>query len=80
MKIINDVLGWGLLLLGIFLILTMINSAANRQILLSMALSIPSTIVFRAGVGFLRMNAAFRMAQQVKTNQPVSNPNPPHST
>ena len=66
MNIVNDILGWGLLLLGIFLILVMINSAANRQILLSLALSIPSTIVFRAGVGFLRMNTAYRMAQKIE--------------
>lgn len=67
MNIINDLLGWGLLLLGLFLIFVMINSAANKMILLSMALSIPATVVFRAGVGFLRMNAAFRMAK--KTNR-----------
>lgn len=69
MNIVNDILGWGLLLLGLLLILVMINSAANRQILLSMALSIPSTIVFRSGVGFLRMNAAYRMAQKIENQQ-----------
>jgi multisubunit Na+/H+ antiporter MnhG subunit len=71
MKIVNDILGWGLLLLGIWLIFVMINSAANQQILLSLALSIPSTMVFRAGVGFLRMNTAYRMAQKSETeNRP----------
>ena len=66
MNIVNEILGWGLLVLGIVLILIMINSAANRGILLSMALSIPATVVFRSGVGFLRMNAAYRMAQKVE--------------
>lgn len=66
MNWVNEILGWVLLVFGIYLIMTMISSAANRQILLSMALSIPSTIVFRAGVGFLRMNSAFRMAQKIE--------------
>ena len=69
MNLVNDILGWALLILGVILILTMINSAANRQILLSMALSIPSTIVFRAGVGFLKMNAAYRMAQKIEKDE-----------
>ncbi|MEE2642193.1 MAG: hypothetical protein VX768_16305 [Planctomycetota bacterium] len=69
MNLVNDILGWALLILGVILILTMISSAANRQILLSMALSIPSTIVFRAGVGFLKMNAAYRMAQKIEKDE-----------
>ena len=69
MNLVNDILGWALLILGVILILTMINIAANRQILLSMALSIPSTIVFRAGVGFLKMNAAYRMAQKIEKDE-----------
>lgn len=69
MNIVNEILGWGLLVLGLLLILVMINSAANRGILLSMALSIPATVVFRAGVGFLRMNAAYRMANRIEEKQ-----------
>jgi hypothetical protein len=72
MNIVNDILGWGLMLLGLFLIFTMFNCAGNSQILLAIALSIPSTVVFRAGVGFLRMNSAHRLAKQKTNDHPSS--------
>ena len=68
MSLINDILGWGLTILGIGLILFMIYAALNNLILLSMSLSIPATIVFRAGIAFLKMNSAYRLAQNLNRN------------
>lgn len=70
MNLVNDILGWGLMILGIVLILIMITSATNKLILLSMALSIPATIVFRSGVGFLRMSTAYRLARKLDKHEP----------
>lgn len=66
MHIVNDILGWGLLVAGLCLIWLMIYGAGNGMILLSMSLSIPATFVFRAGVSFLKMNSAYRMAQNLR--------------
>ncbi len=63
MNIVNDVLGWGLLILGVALILLVVYGACYDLPFLAMSLSIPATFVFRSGVSFLKMGSAYRLSQ-----------------
>ena len=59
---ITEFLGWGLAVLGLLLVLLVVYLAINRYVFEAMALSLPSVIVFRAGIGLVRMAAAGRIA------------------
>lgn len=61
----KDVLGWVLLVAGGLLIWWVLNFALNRQIVEAMALSLPAVIVFRSGVGFLKLAMAERIAKGI---------------
>ena len=65
---IREITGWALLLFGLFLIWQMLAFVAGpeRKILEAVALSIPATIVFRSGVGFLRLTTAAKIAGGIK--------------
>lgn len=62
---VRELVGWALVLVGLGLIGVVLNLALNRYVLEAMALSLPATIVFRAGVGFVRLNTAARLASQI---------------
>ncbi len=62
---IREGLGWILLVLGSLLIGLLVYLAWNRMVFEAMALSFPAVIVFRAGVGFLRMATASRIAKSM---------------
>ena len=75
MNIVNDVLGWGLLILGVALILLVVYGACYDLPFLAMSLSIPATLVFRSGVSFLKMGSAYRLSrheQSPRSNNMIS--------
>ena len=66
----RELTGWlltvaGLLLIGVVLIL-----ALNRSVLEAIALSIPATVVFRSGIGMVRLAAAGRIASKLNMDLP----------
>ena len=61
----NEVLGILLMLIGLALIGFLLLLALNRSIFEAAVLSFPAVIVFRAGVGLLRMGTAARIAMKL---------------
>lgn len=60
---IREVIGWALTVFGLVLIMILVYLALERQILEAIALSIPATIVFRSGIGLVRLATAARLAE-----------------
>lgn len=58
----REFLGWVIVLLGLALITMVLLLALNRSVFEALALSFPSAIVFRAGIGLVRMSTAARIA------------------
>ena len=58
----RELMGWLIALVGLALIGVVLVLALNRNVFEAMALSFPSAIVFRAGIGLVRMSAAARIA------------------
>jgi uncharacterized membrane protein len=61
----REILGIVLMLIGLGLIGFVLMLALNRNIFEALALSVPAAIVFRAGVGLLRMATAARVAMKL---------------
>ena len=68
---IREVIGWLLVLVGLGLIGVLVALAFNRRVLEAMALSLPATIVFRSGIGLVRMSAASRVATRLSENKTI---------
>ena len=58
----REFLGWVLVLVGLALIAVVLLLALSRSVFEALALSFPSAIVFRAGIGLVRMSTAARIA------------------
>jgi hypothetical protein len=58
----REFLGWLITLVGLALIVVVLLLALNRAVFEALALSFPSAIVFRAGIGLVRMSTAARIA------------------
>ena len=59
---IREFVGWLLVLLGLGLIGVDFLLAINRNVIEALALALPSVIVFRAGIGLVRISMAARIA------------------
>lgn len=66
---IREFIGWLLVLIGLGLIGGVVLFAFRRSVLEAMALSLPATIVFRSGIGLVRMSAATRVATRLSENK-----------
>lgn len=62
---ITEFIGWILTLVGLALTGVLIYLAVNRYVFEAMALSLPSVIIFRAGIGLVRMATAGRIAHGI---------------
>lgn len=62
---IREFIGWIIVLIGFALIGLVVALAIKRNVLEAMALSLPATIVFRSGIGLVRMSAASRVATKL---------------
>ncbi len=62
----REITGWLLTLLGLLLIGVVLMLALNRYVFEAMALSLPATIVFRSGIGLVRLAAAGRIATKLR--------------
>ncbi len=61
----RELMGWMIALVGLALIAVVLTLALNRKVFEAMALAIPATVVFRAGIGLVRMSAAARIATRL---------------
>ncbi len=59
---IREFVGWVLVLLGLCLIGVDFMLALNRNVIEALALALPSVIVFRSGIGLVRISMAARIA------------------
>lgn len=59
---IREFVGWLLVLVGLGLIGVDFLLAINRNVIEALALALPSAIVFRAGIGLVRISMAARIA------------------
>lgn len=64
--IMREVLGWLLAAAGLGLIVYVVILASNRMVLEALAISFPASVVFRVGMGFVRMSVAARIVAQAK--------------
>lgn len=62
---IREIIGWVLVAVGLILIGFVLNLAINRAVIEAAALSLPGTIVFRAGISLVKISAAGRIAARV---------------
>jgi hypothetical protein len=62
---IHEAVGWGLVVLGLALISLLVFMAVDRQILESIALTLPATVVFRSGIGLVRLATSARLAARL---------------
>ncbi|MDC0284424.1 MAG: hypothetical protein P8L78_08215 [Mariniblastus sp.] len=59
---VRELVGWLLVLLGLGLIGVDFMLALNRSVIEALALALPSAIVFRSGIGLVRISMAARIA------------------
>lgn len=62
---VREFIGWVIVLIGFALIGLVVAMAVKRNVLEAMALALPATIVFRSGIGLVRMSAASRVATKL---------------
>lgn len=65
----REFLGWLIALVGLALIGVVLILALNRNVFEAMAVSLPAAIVFRAGIGLVRMAAAARIATKLSQRE-----------
>ena len=65
---VRELLGWVLAAAGLGLIAYVVVLAANRMVLEALAISFPASVVFRVGMGFVRMTVAARIVDAAKQN------------
>ena len=58
----KEFLGWVIVLVGLALITMVLLLALNRSVFEALAVSLPAAIVFRSGIGLVRMSTAARIA------------------
>ena len=68
---IRESIGWLITLIGLGLIGVVLVLAVNRNVFEAMALALPATIVFRAGIGLVRMSAAARVATRLTAERNI---------
>jgi hypothetical protein len=63
--LIREIIGWVLVAVGLILIGFVLHLALNRSVFEAMALSLPGTIVFRAGISLVKVASAGRIASRL---------------
>jgi len=73
----TEIAGWILTIAGLGLVGLIVVLALNRNVFEAMALGLPAVIVFRGGLGMVRLATAGRIAKQLadepanRTNSPI---------
>jgi hypothetical protein len=65
----REIAGWLIALFGIALVVLMVYLAFNRYVFEAMALSLPAAVVFRGGLGLVRLGWAGRLAKDLSRTQ-----------
>jgi hypothetical protein len=63
--LVREIVGWLLAVVGLVLIGFVLILALRRDVLEALALSLPASVVFRAGIGLVRLATAARLAAQI---------------
>ena len=66
--ILREAFGWALVVLGLVMIGFVFVMAINRSVLEAIAVSIPATVVFRSGIGLVKLAFASRIASAIATD------------
>lgn len=66
--LIRELIGWVLLVAGLAMIGFVLYLANHRAVLEALAVSLPATVVFRCGVGFVKLAIAARTAKGMITD------------
>lgn len=74
--LLREIVGWLLTAAGLVLVGFVLYMAWNRAVIEAMALSLPATVVFRAGVGLVKLAAAGRIAASLAKAEPPRRPTP----
>ncbi len=69
---VREIIGWLLVAVGLALIGFVLHLALNRSVIEAVALSLPSTVVFRAGISLVKLAAAGRIAANLTQEPPRS--------
>lgn len=65
--IVREAIGWLLIVAGLAMIAYVLILAGNRSVLEAGAVSIPATVVFRSGIGLVRLAVAARVAAAISS-------------
>lgn len=68
--LIREIIGWVFVGLGLLLVAVLFVMATNRQVIEAAALSIPATVIFRGGLGLVRLASAGRIATAIEKVEP----------
>ena len=60
----REVIGWGLLAVGLYLIVVAVRFVGDRQVIEASIIVVASAVVMRVAVLLIRMNTAARISQQ----------------
>ncbi|MDG2015140.1 MAG: hypothetical protein P8J33_16665 [Pirellulaceae bacterium] len=71
---IIEFVGWCLAIIGLALTGLLVYLAVNRYVFEAMALSLPSVIVFRSGIGLVKMASAGRIATSLTKQDSILDP------
>lgn len=72
---IREIAGWLMVIVGLVLIGFVLQLALDRSVLEAVAVMIPGTVVFRAGVSLVKLTTAARAAAQAV--RPPQSPSAP---
>lgn len=61
----RESVGWLIALFGLSLVVLMVYFALNRYVFEAMALSLPAVVVFRGGLGLVRLGWASRLSKDL---------------
>lgn len=61
----REIAGWLIALFGLALVVLMVYLALNRYVFEAMALSLPAVVVFRGGLGMVKLGWAGRLARDL---------------
>lgn len=62
--LVREMIGWVFVVLGLALIGFVVYMALNRRVVEGLVVTLPAIVVFRAGIGLVRLATAGRIAQQ----------------
>ena len=63
--LVREMIGWVFVVLGLALIGFVVYMALNRRVVEGLVVTLPAIVVFRAGIGLVRLATAGRIARRL---------------